>query len=548
MFIKQIDFISPRVTFYHQGYLAHSSIFSGILSIFSIVLILIIVVYFSLQIIQRNDPNSSYFISFINDAPTYQLNSTSLFHFINLAQISYETYNEGIDFTTFRIIGFERHYVNYLNTNKNLSIMSHWLYGYCDNETNTKGIKDLITYDFFGKTACIKKFYDSREHKYYDINDPKFRWPQIGHGLFNENNKIYNIIIERCQKETVEYVLGEGAQCRNDSKMIEFYRSARGLRLFHFYFLDNYINVLNYNNPINKFFYRLETPLSTDKFTVNDIHFNPTILKTHNGLLFDNVVEKISYAFHVKEASNEDKGNTDLFIVYSIFLRNVMNYYERSYKKIQDIFSNIGGMYQVVIIFATIINSFYNQYIILADTDILLNNSIYNEKVDFEEKRRKLKGSIKDLEKEKDKNQKDRKHSEKKHMRKVNSKEKSFNKIMENNNSTNNNITKAKINSVNEELNKKFNSDFIPKEKIKINKVNSKRNSTEKNFLYFFLYQVTCGKKFQAFNIYKHFRKKIISEEHLIRNHLNVYNLLRYTEKKRTRRNSYQLKDLMKLI
>ena len=97
-------------------------------------------------------------------------------------------------------------------------------------------------------------------------------------------------------------------------------------------------------------------------------------------------------------------------------------------------------------------------------------------------------------------------------------------------------------------MNKKFNSDFIPKEKIKINKVNSKRNSTEKNFLYFFLNQVTCGKKFKAFNIYKHFRKKIISEEHLIRNHLNVYNLLRYTEKKRTRRNSYQLKDLMKLI
>ena len=89
MFIKQIDFISPRVTFYHQGYLAHSSILSGILSIFSIVLILIIIVYFLLPIIQRNDPNSSYFISFINDAPTYQLNSTSLFHFINLAQISY---------------------------------------------------------------------------------------------------------------------------------------------------------------------------------------------------------------------------------------------------------------------------------------------------------------------------------------------------------------------------------------------------------------------------------------------------------------------------
>ena len=119
---------------------------------------------------------------------------------------------------------------------------------------------------------------------------------------------------------------------------------------------------------------------------------------------------------------------------------------------------------------------------------------------------------------------------------------------MENNITINNNITKTKINSVNEELNKKFNSDFVPKEKIKISKVKYKRNSKEKNFLYFFLHQVTCGKKFKAFNIYRLFRKKIISEEHLIRNHLKVYNLLRYTERKRIRRNSYQLEDLMKLI
>ena len=49
------------------------------------------------------------------------MNSSSLFHFINVAQNTYTTFYEGIDFTTFRIIGFQRHYVNYLNTNKNLS-------------------------------------------------------------------------------------------------------------------------------------------------------------------------------------------------------------------------------------------------------------------------------------------------------------------------------------------------------------------------------------------------------------------------------------------
>ena len=56
-------------------------------------------------------------------------------------------------------------------------------------------------------------------------------------------------------------------------------------------------------------------------------------------------------------------------------------------------------------------------------------------------------------------------------------------------------------------------------------------------------------KKKDYFNIYKNFRIKIISEEHLVRNHLNIYNLLKVTESKRLdRQNSYQLNDLISLV
>ena len=40
MFLKKIDIISPKITFHYNGSLAHSSIFSGILSIISILLII----------------------------------------------------------------------------------------------------------------------------------------------------------------------------------------------------------------------------------------------------------------------------------------------------------------------------------------------------------------------------------------------------------------------------------------------------------------------------------------------------------------------------
>ena len=71
----------------------------------------------------------------------------------------------------------------------------------------------------------------------------------------------------------------------------------------------------------------------------------------------------------------------------------------------------------------------------------------------------------------------------------------------------------------------------------------------QKKFFDYVCYKISCGKKKLYFQVYENFRTKIISEEHLIRNHLNIYNLLRIAEMNRpNRRNSYQLKDLINLI
>ena len=558
MFIKQFDIISPRVTFYHQGFLSHSSIFSGVLSIISIILIFSLGIYYFLEILYKEDPNSFYFHSFIEDAPTYEINSSSLFHFINIAQNSNVTFYEGIDFTTFRIIGFQRHYTNYLRNN-NLKKMSHWLYGYCENETDTEGISNLITYDFFGKTACIKKFYNSIDQRYYDKGDPNFKWPEIAHGTFQENYKIYNIIVERCKEDTIGYILGEGYHCRNDTEMIKYFRSATGVRVFHFYFVNNYINVLDYKNPKKNFIYRLESIFSTSQYSINEIGFNPNKIKTHDGLIFNNIKEEISYSFEKNDVYIEDKGETDLFMVYSFLLKNIMNYYERSYRRIQDIFSSIGGIYNIVIIFATYLNSLYNEFVVLSDTHILLHNSIYNEKNIFEDKNKynkKFPKNIKELEKkmekekerDKEKKNKDIKNSSERKI--FNNSNLKNNRIDKSNNDFENTKSNSKIVNASEEIRKKFQLSLNSiKETNNLDKESKKIPNEKYSFCNYFLFKITCGKKNNYFNVYKHFRMKIISEEHLIRNHLNIYNLLRVTERKRaTRRNSYQLKDLIKLI
>ena len=65
IFFKDLDYISPPITFYHNSSLSHSSVFSGILSCISFILITIYSFYFSLDYIKDKNPNSYYYNTFI---------------------------------------------------------------------------------------------------------------------------------------------------------------------------------------------------------------------------------------------------------------------------------------------------------------------------------------------------------------------------------------------------------------------------------------------------------------------------------------------------
>ena len=197
MFIRYLDYLSPRITFYHKGFLSHNSIFSGIISIISIITMIYLAIYFSLELVLKEEPNARYYNSFMEDVGNYQVNTTSLFHFVTIDK-SFEGafYKENFDFTAFNIIGSNFHYETFLGISegKGIDALDYWLYGYCHKENN-KELNDLLTYDFFGHSACIKKFYNSTEKRYYEVGDEKFVWPEIAHGTYNDKNQIYSVIV-----------------------------------------------------------------------------------------------------------------------------------------------------------------------------------------------------------------------------------------------------------------------------------------------------------------------------------------------------------------
>ncbi len=547
MFIKKLDYLSPPVTFYHYGALSHSSILSGIISIITIIVIIIFIVYFSLDLIYRRDPKAFYYNSFVQDADTIYLNSSALFHFISLATMNTYYLSDGFDFTYFRIVGFDTYYEAYLR-DKNLSKYDHWLYGHCNNESDTNGINYLIDFDFYEKSACIRKYFNSSEQKYYDTEDSNFRWPSISHGTYHPNYTIYNFVIERCQEDTVNLILGEGQHCKTISEIDELILNNV---VCYFYFINYYSDLLNYNNPNKKYIFSLQHVFKPNLYTANHLNFNPSIIKTHNGLFFDNIKEERAYVYERKDDFKDDSEGKEAYSVFIFWLKNSMNYYERTYKRVQDIASSIGGLYQVINIIAFYINYYYNNYIVLSDTKNLLSSSIKIEKnncKNSENINNLLKKKIKNVEKLKtddDKNLKkslDRNKFDERFKNK-NRKNKSENDFSKSNNNCitdyndNNNYYKIEIKkSIDIENNKK-------------DDINKKDYKEEKNFFSFILFKLNCCNQTDTFKIYKDFRIKMISEEHLIKNHLNIYNLFRITEKKRKfRRYSYKLKDLIKLV
>ena len=124
-------------------------------------------------------------------------------------------------------------------------------------------------------------------------------------------------------------------------------------------------------------------------------------------------------------------------------------------------------------------------------------------------------------------------------------------------------IKKELFKELNEKDNSKSNSNIITnKEKMfnnsKIKEVdknldnakNIKNHNKSKNFWQFVLFKLSFEKKNNFFKMYRNFRIKIISEEHLVRNHLTIYNLLRVNEKKinAKKRHSFHLNDLINLV
>ena len=112
---------------------------------------------------------------------------------------------------------------------------------------------------------------------------------------------MYNIYLQNCNENLVGEVLGNDSQCKNMTEINQYLQGSRSQKMIHLYFLDHYINNSDYRNPNKPYFSRLETPFELGHYTVQNMKFNPSLIKTDHGIILEKTKKELSYAYDRNE-------------------------------------------------------------------------------------------------------------------------------------------------------------------------------------------------------------------------------------------------------
>ena len=579
MFIRRLDFLSPSITLYYKGDNTHSSIFSGILTIIVYSICLTFGIFYAIDFFKKANPQVCYYNRYVEDAGEFPVNSSSMFNFIQILDTEKNT-PDIVDFDLIRIIGLQET-VDFYQEDNDLSKYNHWIYGPCNNSTDTEGINDLINFEHFTESACIRKYYNKNDKKYYDTNDQNFKWPIILHGCSHPNRTFYGIIIEKCRNNTLK-LLSDKRYCKPKEETIKYIRKSS----VNFQLIDQFTDILNFSTPYRKYFYSISNGLFEESYTTNHLNLNPSKLISDEGIFFEYKKETLSYFFDLNEKITSSPGDSGIYVAFYFWMQNRMQYYERVYEKVQDVLSDVGGLCSIVLTIAELINFFVNKYICLFDSQnyikeiekskIFYNNIIrFRANDDFKKiinqnydilcppknkiiqinnnqnnngdslSRTKL--SKEEIEIQKDKRIKDINKNKKKR-NSLSTKFFNKSKFLSNINisSDNNNIRKTlnvigkksskecvknknesrsndNINIININNNINDNNNIaIHKEKNIIETDDSEFNNYKMKFIHYIMHLICQTKYHPYIKYYEDFRIRMISEENLIMNYLNI--------------------------
>ena len=368
--MENIDFLSPPITLFYFGKRTHTSKIGGLLVMLMTAIIFTYISYILIVEFSYEKVSSVFYKKYENEAGYYSFNTSCLFTFLQIAKkgIPYKYNHKNI-----RIYSYPMPSLN-SDSESELEFHDHWVYDTCKENEDNKNLDENIFADIknFSYGACIKYFYNSTEKKYISTDNPNFKWPYLEHGTSNSNNKFVNTMVTKCSNNSISNkILG---YCNSEDEINQYLNDYQGIYL---YFIDNLIDVTNYGKPLQSYFYAMNSNLGKGiSYVDNYIHFSPLRLTTSEGLIFNykKYFRSISYDQNRKGEGKNLENSSVILVMYHYLLQNNILIYERRYNDLLDVFSQIGGVVQMIFYIFYGINYLYNSYIVLYDTNHIFFN------------------------------------------------------------------------------------------------------------------------------------------------------------------------------
>ncbi len=364
MFLYQLDILSSPITIYYNKREKHSSFISVFLSFIIYFTGLFLTIYFFIDFLKRKYPSTFFYKTILEDTGKIYLNKSDFFHFLNIYS------NNSYDNTDNYIV------VGFISNNSEYNAfgekeMDYWIYDKCD-ESDLEYFIGKINYTEFHRGLCLKKFYNSNEKEFYNINESKFEYPYDLHGIDSKEHEFYVIGAYGCNFNISNYIPDNCSITEENENIL------RGDEISLF-ITSAFADLQNYTYPIKEKIISYFSTIPSILGTLKTLSFHSLKVDSDNGIFLHNI--HYYYSLVLDSLSSKSNVYTKPSTLFIIQIGNEVDFYERFYSKIQDIFAKLGGMIGIILVVVKESHEIlYYKFRLLYDFNDLIFKEIGNKK------------------------------------------------------------------------------------------------------------------------------------------------------------------------
>jgi len=367
-FLKYLDYYSLNINLSYKGEEKYSTLLGGSLTIFSIAFVLVNAWLIGHDIYKKEKPS---IIGSDEDLGYVYPNYT----------INYENFFLGYFFSD--------HQNNPLDDETILKVVPV----YYTNEYDKNGTL-IYTETELSFTSCSEYFLNN--NLTFPLSPAVMRPLKCIKNLNHSMGGFWTV-------DYVKYIYLKVQTCNNDTlsteekpcKSKEIIKDSLSRLFFNIFYQSVLVNSKNYSSP-------MKTIISEDWYVMQpnlykgiDYHFENYVVYTDDGIIFNSELKKSEKLGFQKIRQDykiiEDNENDGLIFIFQFYMSNQNKTYLRTYIKLQNIFANLGGIIQVIII----VTRFFYVLYVKKKFNIKIMNNLFDFNQDEELKSSISKGRIK---------------------------------------------------------------------------------------------------------------------------------------------------------